>query len=1202
MNVFAPFKLIAATIKKIVSHPAVKRVIESDYLMMIIAVVLVVALIGLLIYLRRRKSVDAQVPQAMEPGEIDAQDNLIKPASLLDVWKTYIKKIPAEFRRSILFYSPFVVLGESGSGKSALIDTYSDWKNQSDQFYPSHTDNPDLQVFQGSNAIIQELSPAILHNATNHARIALVKLWKAFYKREEITAIITIRSDDIRADNKESLVSQAQIIRGKLNILSRLMKKAVTVHIAVTFMDEVVGFLEFSNFSRNKAMSTHVNYEPGMDLASISSPLFKKNLTNVLVSEPSQDFLKLLAFFNEEPRIYSGLKAFIDVLLKEDPLTRTPAVKKIFFGSIQSSDPVLSNPFRKILPKKRFWQKHPYFKHQVTACILLMMGSAYLGFSHSYEKQFFNQLHSQMQEIQDNISIADDKNPYLTHLLEKAGTIQSNKTLPLLYNFYPEAEAKTGQTVLSVMRKELLVNKLNSLKTQVDPFEEVRMMLALIYASNNNRLGKIILENLDYWTQKTRLPVLFITSYIGLSDRSWDVKIPLAGVKYRESIKQTDNRPLRVFINSLKSVIGNNYLAQDKFVALQKDAKSIFETINSTSLVTIPDKLLELLNQETVLTLETYEEKTAQTPHYQALKEFLYKFQQLSYDFPDVTTLNLGLFFENLTAMSGIEVSPHQKTAFEMGGIPYLLDLSAFDRVVKLSSLVSLIRQYVSYNSYGGRSFFNPDREYEDLDVSLSTEDKFFFTTKKKIDGRYTKKTYDEEVKPVLEKFPQILENLPISMDDKNYLSGFIYKESEAYAEKYVAEYTHYYSNFRMKADSIGELRFIIKQILMPMSQFQEFMMILKTNLDLEYGKNSYFKPIMMNLGSLGFVKVVMQDQKNFFPELESYKSILKMVLEDLENGMVEDSVDATAEKPGEANGLASLLSPAGRIALSILRNDRESYLKLFQKWEKSVGIPEHLGYAFVEPIYQLYRLSLPELDEQIAKIWNGLKTEYITPQFNDFPFKENASTTAEPEKIINLLKPTGDFWKNYNRFIGPVIKKNNDLWVARDYEMGNISLPEDLLGTANALKGLGKLLLDETGQPIPLLAEIKADILPLIEKNTHIVVLTYLQSDTNSVYGFNQKPSWKKFKINWWKQSQSSIGVEFSEGEKNEFKIYRNHVVPNSYWSFYRLLADGEHIKGENAWAWNVDSPEDLSWKRSVKFFIRENPFSVFQKHRVAP
>ncbi len=1172
----------------------VKAIFFSPYFQ-ILAIILIVVLIGVLIYKirKRRKAANPEEPAPELPEEEPA----MAPGALLSIWKTYIRKIPGEFRRAILLYHPFVVLGESGSGKSTAIDTYSDWQNQSDQFYPSHRESQDLQIYQGSKVIIQELSAAILENTTVEARNALVKLWKPFLKREDITAVVTVQAEDLLNDNKEGLISQAQVIRGKLNILSGIMKKPVPVHVAVTFMDKVVGFLEYADFSAKQGMTTHLAFDPDGDLSQASAERFDKHLNHFLVSEPSGGYLKLLAFLNRQPALLEGIEKFAKILIKPDPLATSPRVEKIFLTSAKANDTVLSNPFYRREKEKRFWQKHPYFKHQVAALALLTLGCFYLGFSHSYKARYIADLKEEVADLQQKISISNEKEGYLEDLMDQTNAIENNSLLTFLLDFHPEAARQIRATVLSYTRNEVLTAELDKLRKGGGTYEEVRMMLSLIYASKNNRLGNLILENLDHWKQGTGFSIKFMTNYILLSNKSWSKQVSMADLAYEKKSSKKGYRELKVFLNSIKDVEVNGFLTQGLFDSLHQEAGLIFNRIRSAPKAGIQDVLIPLLNKETVLNLEVYGETVDQKNEDRRLADFLYQFQKFDYEYPDPQELSLTQFFDNIDAMLGFKEMDYDRFPIEIDGSTHWMDLGKFHKILRLSGVVSFIREYITTYSYpGGLSFFTPGRNYQNLNAALSTENKFFFTAKKVIDGRYTKKNYDDEVKPPLDRFPALLDKLPVSEDEKQRLSSFIYREAEAYAQKYATEYTNYYSKFSIKADSMGELRFIINQILLPMSQFQEFMLTLKTNLDLDYGKNDYFKPIMMHLGSLGFMKIIMQNEKDFFPELEKYKSILRMMLADLET----DGSTMPAEPGSETADLNRVLSPAARITLSIFRNDADSYMKLIQKWSKSEGVPESMGYPFLEPVYQVYRFGLTELDNQVTTIWEKIRAKYLGKDLERFPFNTSASRDADPQKILKLMKADSDFWTQFKMFIAPLCKQVNGQWEKREFEMGSVTLPDGLLDTVNRLNHLSNLLVDEKNEPKPLLIDVQADILPKIENRIQFVILTYLQSDTSAVYGFNQRPSWETFKINWWKESQSSIGVEFSKGKNNEFKVYRNDTIPNSYWSFYRLLQKAQFNAKENAWTWAVDSPENINWKRSVTFFIKQNPFLVFKENRI--
>ncbi|MEH0021072.1 MAG: type VI secretion protein IcmF/TssM N-terminal domain-containing protein [Desulfobacter sp.] len=1194
MNLLAPITLFIGFIKRIFGSPTVKAVLYSPYFQ-IFAIVLVIVLIGFLVYkIRKRKK--AANPEEPAP-ELPEEEPPMPTGALLSIWKTYIRKIPAEFRRAILLYHPFAVLGDAGSGKSTVINTYSDWQNQSDQFYPSHRENQELQIYQGSKVIIQELSPAVLENTTLEVRNALVKLWKAFFKREDITAVVTVQAEDLLNENREGLISQAQIIRGKLNVLSGIMKTPVPVHLTVTFMDKMTGFLEYASFAAKKGMAVHVDYHSETDLSQEMEQRFDTHLTPFLISEPSGDYLKLLAYLNRQPELCQGIEKFISVLLKDDPLADAPTVEKVFFTSSKIQDTVLSNPFHKKEKQKRFWQKHPYFKHQVAASVLLVLGTFYLGFSHSYKSRYISDLKEKVVELQQKISISSEKKGYLEDLMDQTNAIRQDEFLALLMDFHPEAEHQIRATVLSYIRNNVLSTELDKLRKGGGSYEEVRMMLALIYASRDNQLGKLILDNLDMWRKTTGFTQKFMANYIQLSDKSWAKHISLADLEYEKKSPKRGYRELKVFINNVQDVKVSGFLTRSAFDSLQADARRIFERLRATPQAGMQDMLIPMLNEETVLDLAVFGETVDQKNEDRRLADFLYQFQKLDYDYPDPQELSLTQFFDNIEAMMGFKKMDYDKFPVEIDGTTRWLDLGQFHDITETSELISFIRSFITTYSYpGGLSFFTPGRNYQDLNAALSTENTFFFTAKNVIDGRYTKKTYDDEIKPPLDRVPALLDKLPVSEDEKHRLSSFIYREAEAYAQKYADEYKSYYSKFSIRADSLGELRFIINQILLPMSQFQEFMLTLKNNLDLEYGKSDYFKPIMMHLGSLGFMKIIMQNEKDFFPELEKYKSILRMMLTDLET----DGSTIPAEPGSDTADLNRVLSPSARITLSIFRNDPGSYMELIQKWTKSVGVPENMGYAFMEPVYQVYRLGLSELNTQVVTLWSKIQTRHLGRDLELFPFNTTASKEADPQNILKLMKSDGDFWTQFKMFIAPLCKKVNGRWEKREFEMGSITLPDSMLDAANRLTHLSGLLVNEKNEPQPLLVDIKADILPRIENRLQFVILTYLQSDTSAVYGFNQRPSWETFKINWWKESQSSIGVEFSSGDENQFKIYRNDTIPNSYWSFYRLLQKAEFDAKKNAWTWAVDSPENINWKRSVTFFMKQNPFLVFNENRI--
>ena len=114
------------------------------------------------------------------------------------------------------------------AGKSCLIDTYTDWQGLARQFYPSYTTDPQLQIYLGSKVIVQEIPSALFNDTSEPARAALLRLWRACFRKKKPTVVVVINGAALNTDSPESLKKQAQTIRGKINILS-------LSHILMTF-------------------------------------------------------------------------------------------------------------------------------------------------------------------------------------------------------------------------------------------------------------------------------------------------------------------------------------------------------------------------------------------------------------------------------------------------------------------------------------------------------------------------------------------------------------------------------------------------------------------------------------------------------------------------------------------------------------------------------------------------------------------------------------------------------------------------------------------------------------------------------------------------------------------------------------------------------------------------------------------------------
>jgi type VI protein secretion system component VasK len=301
------------------------------------------------------------------------------------------------------------------------------------------------------------------------------------------------------------------------------------------------------------------------------------------------------------------------------------------------------------------------------------------------------------------------------------------------------------------------------------------------------------------------------------------------------------------------------------------------------------------------------------------------------------------------------------------------------------------------------------------------------------------------------------------------------------------------------------------------------------------------------------------------------------------------------AEGEEDTSLFESQLSPLGRFFLTVLRGEEDSYLKLAEKWIKNVGIRGEYKHVFLEPFRQAYQLGRPEVKEKINNLWSELYLSDIQPLVTRFPFNRRAESAISPSDLTTVLHPQqGTFWKAFKLFMSPVCRETGGVFTERKCPLGSLRLSKDLLNTVNNITRLGTTLWDEKGLPQPLVLSFKSFPLPALIDKEMVAVLSYLQFGNSSVFGFNQRPAWQKFELEWWKEQPAAVGFEFRTSPETP-SIYKAITIPESNWSFHRLLAQGEVVDND-VLVWQVERPEYPSDYLTVKYATKSDPWAVFK------
>jgi type VI secretion system protein ImpL len=543
--------------------------------------------------------------------------------------------------------------------------------------------------------------------------------------------------------------------------------------------------------------------------------------------------------------------------------------------------------------------------------------------------------------------------------------------------------------------------------------------------------------------------------------------------------------------------------------------------------------------------------------------------------------------------MTALQPQAEKRFEFLIAGERFIFSSKKWNELIDNSRIAWFIRDFVAQNKWhDGLLFFQEGEEFPDLVMNPSIDGQFFLSSQGEVDGRFTRNAFEQQVRPVLLELPEFLKTLPIPEEEKTGFSNFVYDEVAAYAEHYVIGFLNFYSGFEVRAKSLGELRYVLTQMQMPSSQFQDFLVAMKENTALELGDNPYLRPFVVELRKFSFIQRLMQEHKGTYPELDKYRAILAQMEEDLashEAVMAETEADDAKEFRRE-------LSPLGKISLAIFRNDKDSYLNMVNIWLKSVGGEGREWHIpFLAPVHEAYDLGLVEVQATINRVWGDLWKTSVQPLITNFPFNVNADAVVAPSMLEATLNPQqGSFWQTFKRYLAPVYVETNTTWRERTFPKGSLDLPPDILTTVNGLARLTRALWNEKGLPQPLRFSVKALPLPLRHEHEPAVVLSYLKCGKESIFGFNQQPSWQNFTLEWWKEHPAVVGIEFKQDSQFR-QNYQTITIPQSTWSFYRLLQRAEP-GGTEVLTWRLESPELKNRLLNVQFSIKSDPWALFQ------
>jgi len=1166
---------------------------------LLIAVVITLLVVGVFWLIRRRRRRVAQ-------PEVETQ---LVPR-LRNIWLGFVRSMPRRVRRSLVLFQPYVVLGEAGSGKSALIERCTDWKGLAAQYHTSLVTDPSMQVYRGTACIVEEHAATTLVNTSPGLRKELRRLWRRMRRTKPPRAILVFDATALLSQPMERLVRQAQLMRGKLNILSESLDQPVRATVALTHLDQVVGYVPLAEFlaERDHPLCLPVDRDRPLDsIRDLMRPL-EGFLPHLMAHALPNDYLNAQKFLLESDTLVQRVSSVVEVLTSYDPATHEPIITDICLTSDKDSAEGFANPLNAVITNREVADFRPTRRHRIIAAAVAAAGVFYILAGYLYERQTI----ARANEILAPLDETSSKSSQLTILGSFEAFVQRQRNLPLvglLPSYRADHPDHLEQDIhlryINGIRDKLILPRLDELGDTRDSRSQIKYVyfLALTYARNDNELGRLVLDNIDRWSDETGFGKLLLEDYVRYNDFTRSVGAQLS----EEALQSLLNPEIIVkwadFFTRVGAALERPFLDLSEIGRLHERAKEIRSEIENNRLDQAVDRSQELIELIELLTaakhLDVASNWRSQLGKLSAgdmatILEVLADIERRGVPEIDVSNQTLMDVVNNLGVMQNVDESKAKPARFAITGRRFSLNMATWENLVNHSQLVASLREMTTMireEPAWKSALFPANTLYRGPALEPEIGDATIFTGRASVDGLFTQRAYEDHIKNLVTALPPFIEALPIPDEEKGPFSEFVVTTLEQYATEYTSAYGTFYRAHRYGDMNSAVLPYVALQLQSDRSPVNALLKTVVDNTSFEIDEeNPYAVALSRVPKQFAFARALADDSKGPNPNVAAYSDLVRGLAQELSS--TEPFVPKNPED--ETVALKERLSPVGRVALDIFRGEPGSYQQRLDNWLRAANIDRQWQEPFVGVFRAAYRNGKREIEGIVSSEWETLYSKYVLPVRRSFPSRPGTKNALSIKALQDSIGPAGAFWRGVKDYLVPVLRLDEGTWRRRRSRYSPVQLPGQLLFFLNGAQQFRNTLWDDAGQPKPLVVEFRAQPLPTSDRAVR-PVLVHLQTGSTSVFGFNQKPAWQPVSVEWWQPSSSMIEIAFAQAGQKA-RTYRRVSVGESSWSLHRLFmkSSGSSVTGSGTrlWTWQVTEPTRERRPVRVRFETRQDPW----------
>jgi hypothetical protein len=1178
----------------------------------VVVAILLVLLLVVVVLVTRRKTPQA----AASAGPPQPETSSVDTYTLRMAWQRFVGGLPGAYQRSLLNFDHFVVMGAPASGKTRLIDSYSDWKQQTREFSTSQANDPDLPLYLGSSELIMELPGPTLDDQSEAAFQTLNNLWRPIYQERAPTVVVVVDVARLLQAPPHLSTDLAQKMRGKINMLSEIRKRGVEVRVALTHLDELEGYEELTEFCRDHEIPLRVPPPATREPAEIGRGFdawfddLRGYLPNALTSLDSAKYRRIVSFLSKTPDISSAVRPFLRALFQYEAAVAEPIYGGVYLASEIAG---VSNPIQGALETGP--GPNPSRRHLVVAAAVGIIGVGFLG-------DRFNAQHtrwSAANEALEVYSVADksEDEPYRRADVV-AFTSRHNGWFDRHPDFFGNARHEMRKRFSDRIRQQYLVKGLKSVAEHGTRHHETPMAarrsvyyLGLIHSDKNDKLHILEPGQTEIWASMIELQrdTNFLSDYLTNVDEAW--KTPIEFQLPNQGVDPSDGSHEWVeLFDDVDKALADGVVSRNELAQLQKETKSLrgrLERFDNDAVMRRVLRDIDLaagtqiykdgepqhpgpLERHYHFKLETFERhvRWAEDPDLRrTLRRVLDWVNAAAIDVALPHTLgDLTFRLEQLyTADNAAPTEDSRITVVKIEGTERRLPSGRWAQIIRDSKAEQYIEGFLS-GAVDQSTLFGPDAgTLAPVRWNPNGDGAAVFVGHGVLDGRYTKIAYDTFIRDVVVRLTAVLARAHISNDLRAALNLVVGDQIARYAARYHEEGVRFAQSFDVQGGSQEALRVALAQMSADTSAFNDFLVTLDQNTRLD-APAPLLSSIATEMATFDSWHQAVGGGAGA-PEIGKYKAILGQLLVDLgppaaagapepgppaaPGALGAPGAPAAGAPPGDTGTetLEKLLTPAGRLYLAWLRGEKGSYSLLVENWLTSIRMPEAQRKPFRAPLRRLAELGRHDIERVLSRMWHVDMLPSLQRIASRFPFDRTATTEASPDELRELFHPKeGRMFDLFRRYVEPIsqVSGASPSGASRFHPTPaaahGLSLPQGLFAAVNASAALSTRLWDQAGNPTPIELRIstvrferRAQAREGEPDRATALTLMYLNLGEASVFNFNQQPSLVTVGFDWTKDHRSQVGIQLTDTLTKENNFPPPIAARGTYWSFYHLL-----------------------------------------------